>query len=155
MTNLTMKVYETQKHLYICEMTKEDMRMWFKFLSNFNGKLVFLNETFISSTTVELHTDAAQSNGYGGIYKSKWFYGAFSDDWKNTNIITLEFYLIIVALEMWRSLWRNLTDNEALVAVINKQTSQYNRVMKTTYCSRQNIYLGKRMYLQTTFLAYR
>ena len=38
----------------------------------------------MSSTTLELHTDAAQSKGYGGIYKSKWLYGAFPDDWKKT-----------------------------------------------------------------------
>ena len=80
MTNLTMKVSETQKYLYISEMTKEDMRMWLKFLNNFNGKLMFLNETFMSSTTLELHTNAAQSKGYGGIYTSKWLYGAFPDD---------------------------------------------------------------------------
>lgn len=139
MINLTMKVSEIQKHLYISEMTKEDMRMWLKFLNNFNGKLMFLNETFMSSTTLELHTDAAQSKGYGGIYKTKWFYGAFPDDWKNTNIMTLEFYTIILALEMWGSLWRNhsilfFTDNEALVAVINKQTSQDNHVMKMVRC---------------------
>ena len=60
------------------------MRMWLKFLNNFNGKLMFLNETFMSSTTLELHTDAAQSKGYGGIYKSKRLYGAFPDDWKKT-----------------------------------------------------------------------
>lgn len=41
--NLPMKVSETQKHLYISEMTKEDMRIWLKFLNNFNGKLMFLN----------------------------------------------------------------------------------------------------------------
>ena len=75
--------------------------MWLKFLNNFNWKLMFLNETFISSTTIEPHTDAAQSKGYGGIYKSNWFYGAFPDDWKNTNIMTLEFYPIILGLEMW------------------------------------------------------
>ena len=75
----------------------------------------------------------------GGIYKSKWFYGTFPDDWKNTNIMTLELYPIMLALEMWGFLWRNnsilfCTDNETLVAVINKQTSQDNHVMKMVRC---------------------
>ena len=42
------------------------------------------------------------------------------------NIMTLEFYPIILALEIWGSLWKNhcilfFTDNEALVSVINKE----------------------------------
>lgn len=43
------------------------------------------------------------------------------------NIMT-EFYPIISALEIWGGLWKNhcilfFTDNEALVSVINKQSS--------------------------------
>ena len=58
---------------------------------------------------------------------------------KKTNIMTLELYPIILALEMWGSLWKNhfilfFTDNEALVVVINKQTSQDNHIMKMVRC---------------------
>jgi hypothetical protein len=40
--------------------------------------------------------------------------------------MTLKFYPIILALEIWGSLWKNhcilfFTDNEALVSVINKE----------------------------------
>ena len=55
------------------------------------------------------------------------------------NIMTLELYPIILALVMWGFLWKNhfilfFTDNEALVAVTNKQTSQDNHVMKMVRC---------------------
>ena len=45
----------------------------------------------------------------------------FSDDWKIVNIMTLEFYLITLSVEIWGSLWKKhailfFTDNEALVS---------------------------------------
>ena len=135
MINMTMQVSEKQNFIYLSLDAKDDMRMWLTFLQHFNGKSMFLNETFMSSLTLELHIDAAQSLGYAGIYKGKWFYGAFPTDWKTLNIMTLEFYPIILAIELWGSLWSNhsvlfFTDNEALVSVINKQTSIDALVMK-------------------------
>jgi len=90
---------------------------------------VWSNDTFLSSGTLELYTDAAQSKCYSGVYRSQWFYGSFPDDWKTLNIMTLEFYPIILSVEIWGPLWKNhaillFTDNEALVSVINKQTSK-------------------------------
>ncbi|VDI10949.1 Hypothetical predicted protein [Mytilus galloprovincialis] len=128
MINLTMTVSDGQNHVYLNQETKDDIRIWLQFLDSFNGKSMFLNESFMSSNTLELHTDAAQSKGYAGIYGSKWFYGPFPENWKNINIMTLEFYPIILAIELWGTLWRNhsillFTDNEALVSVINKQST--------------------------------
>ena len=83
---------------------------------------------FLSNKTLDLYTDATKSKGFGGVYGSRWFYGSFPDDWKVMNM-TLEFYPIILVLEIWGSLWKNhcivfFTDNEALVSVINKQSSK-------------------------------
>lgn len=135
MINLTMTVSDSQTHVYLNLETKDDMRIWLQFLDSFNGKSMFLNESFMSSYTLELHTDAAQSKGYAGIYRSKWFYGPFPENWKNINIMTLEFYPIILAIELWGPLWRNhsillFTDNEALVSVINKQSTSDGQAMK-------------------------
>jgi len=87
MINLTVKVSEHQQYLYLTEETKADMKIWLSFLENYNGKSMFLNDTFLSSGTLELNTDAAQSKGYSGVYRSQWFYGSFPDDWKTLNII--------------------------------------------------------------------
>lgn len=135
MINLTMKVSETQKHIHLTSEVKKDMQIWLLFLDSFNGKSLFLNETFLSSKTIQLHTDSAQSKGYAGVYNAKWFYGPFPEDWKALNIMTLEFYPIILAIAIWGPLWQNhsilfFTDNEALVYVINKQTSGDLLVMK-------------------------
>ena len=133
--NLTMHVSSSQTHIFLTDETKKDMKMWQKFLISFNGKSIFLNETFLSSHTLELHTDAAQSLGYAGIYKDRWFNGVFPPEWQKLNIMTLEFYPIILAIYVWGPLRQNhsilfFTDNESLVSVINKQTSRDDDVMK-------------------------
>lgn len=73
--------------------------------------------------------------GYAGVYKDRWFYGAFPSEWQKLNIMTLEFSPIILALHLWGPLWTNhsilfFTDKEALVSVISKQTSRVNEVMR-------------------------
>lgn len=107
-------------------------------MSNFNGKCIFLNRTVLLSYTLELYTDAAQYLGYmyASVYKDMWFYGAFPSEWQILNIMTLEFYPIILALHMCGPLWKIhsilfFTDNEALESVINKQTSRVNEVIRT------------------------
>lgn len=134
MINLTMKI-STQKHIHLTGEAKDDMKLWLLFLENFNGVSIFLNENFLSSRVLKLYTDAAQSKGYAGIYNCNWFYGPFPENWKSMNIMTLEFYPIILAIEIWGKLWKNhailfFTDNEALVSVINKQTSTDVHVLK-------------------------
>jgi hypothetical protein len=78
----------------------------------------------------ELATDAASSVGFGCVFGSNWFWGAWPDKtWKSTNIAVLELYPIFVALHLWRSQFtdkvvRVLTDNQALVTVINRLYSR-------------------------------
>jgi hypothetical protein len=124
MINLTCTVAEHQKFISISEEAKLDMKIWLSFLKNSNDTSMFLHDRFLSNKT--FYTDATKSKGFGGVYGSRWFYGSFPDDWKVMNIMTLEFYPIILALEIWGSLWKNhcilfFTDNEALVSVINKE----------------------------------
>lgn len=94
---MTMHISNAQTHLFLTTEAMEDMKMWLCFLSNFNGKCIFLNETFLSSYILELYRDATQSLGYAGVYKRRWFYGAFPSEWQKLNIMTLEFYPIILA----------------------------------------------------------
>lgn len=65
---LTMQVSENQKFVSINKECKDDMAMWLVFLDSYNGKTMFLDEKFISSNTLHLCTDAAQSKGFAGIY---------------------------------------------------------------------------------------
>ncbi|XP_062604208.1 uncharacterized protein LOC134266009 isoform X1 [Saccostrea cucullata] len=133
--NVLMKVSENQKFITIGLECKQDMFVWLTFLEKYNGKTMFLDEKFLSSNTLQLYTDAAQSKGFAGIYKTQWFYGSFPENWKNLNIMTLEFYPIVLAVSTWGRLFANhsilfFTDNEALVSVINKLSSKDQLVLQ-------------------------
>jgi hypothetical protein len=147
--NLSIGVKKLHYKVKLRNSAKEDMKMWLNFLENFNGNSFFINEKRLSSDSLCLHTDASGSLGFGGIYQSNWFYGAFPQSWHKANITFLELYPIVTAVYMWGHLWRNhtvvfYTDNEALVSVLNKQTSKVTCIMflirkLVLHCLQQNI----------------
>ena len=118
---------------------KDDLRVWLDFLDEFNGKTFFLSSQIFSNSDLKLFTDSSLL-GYGGHFFhplancTEWFFGAWSSWWQEQNIMILELYPIVIALECWGPVLENkrlliLTDNQALVSVINKQTSKNLTVM--------------------------
>ena len=108
---------------------KEDLRVWLTFLEQHNGKCFFLNTKTRAAHEVELYTDASGALGYGAVFGSEWFFGKWSQWWTEQNITFLELYPIVLAVEVWGAQLANKrlmlhTDNEALVAVLAKQTSR-------------------------------
>lgn len=127
--NLTIGVTEPFYHIRLTREVKDDLSMWEKFLTQFNGCNFFIQDQFLTNDTLQLHTDAASTLGYGALFQDRWFNGLFPSEWKVYHISVLEFYPIILSLTVWGHLWKNhsilfFTDNEALVPVINKQTSK-------------------------------
>ena len=45
--------------------------------------------------------EAPGSLGYGVIFGSKWFSGAWPDDWKQVKITILEFYQIVLSVPLF------------------------------------------------------
>ena len=83
---------------------------------------------------LELYTDAAASKGYEAILGQRWFLGRFPDTWQSFNITFLELFPIVLAMRLWSCHMSNrrivfVTDNAALVSVINQQTSKNQLVM--------------------------
>ena len=84
-------------------------------------------EIWLSSTSLNLFTDASGTLGYGAVLGSSWFYGAWSQQWVNQNITLLELYPNdVLAVQIWGNRLTNgriifHTDNQALVPIINKQ----------------------------------
>ena len=114
--------------------TKEDLRVWLSFLSNFNGKSFFLDENWCNSTKLNWFTDASGSIGFGAIFGSEWRYGKWPNQWLHRNIAILEFYPIVLSVCLWGHKIQNhcilfFTDNESLVHVINKQSCQDKSLM--------------------------
>ena len=137
--NLTIGIQKHFHHIRLNSEAKADIALWISFLDRYNGKSMFLSERFLSSNTLSLYTDSAQSLGYGGIYGSRWFYGMFPTPWQSFNITLLDLYPIVLAVNIWGPLWKNhcilfFTDNEALTAIINKQSSTDNNIMKLLRC---------------------
>ena len=118
---------------------KSDLEMWKTFVESFNGKSMFLQDRFLTSDVLSLYTDTAASFGYGAIYSSYWFYGAFPPQCRNYNITLLELYPIVLAINVWGHLWKNhcvrfYTDNLALVYILNQKTSKDKKIMKLVRC---------------------
>ena len=113
----------------------EDLKVWQQFLADYNGKSFFLSNEIFANTSLKLFTDSCTSIGYGGYFCSEvfseyqWFAGEWTDWWKSQNIMILELYPIVIAIELWAYVLENkrlliFTDNYALVSVINKKTSK-------------------------------
>ena len=129
--------------------TKKDLRVWLKFLEDYNGKTFFMDEILLSSESLHLFTDAAQEFGFGAVFGQKWFYGNWPLAWKEYNIVILELFPIVLALEVWGKYLENRTvcihcDNLALVHIINKQTAKEPLTMilihrMVLYCLSHNI----------------
>lgn len=108
---------------------KKDLHIRQLFLADYNGRSMLIDENFLNGDFLKLYTDAAGSSGYGAIFGTHWFLGKWPVAWKNLNIAVLELFPIVAYIAVRGSQWRNksicfFTDNEAIVSVINKQTSK-------------------------------
>ena len=147
--DLTIGVKHRNHRIRITAAVRADLIVWKQFLQSFNGKAFFLDETFVASPRLHLFTDSAASLGYAGIYGSHWFYGQWPRDMDPFHIQILEMYPIMVAVHMYGYLMKNhcvtfMSDNEAVVAIINKMSSRDKVVMSLVRplvltCLRHNI----------------
>ncbi|XP_048587466.1 uncharacterized protein LOC125570208 [Nematostella vectensis] len=132
--NLTIGIKAPHHKIRLTKAAKEDLNVWLVFLSSFNGCSFFLDDYWSNSQKLRLYTDAAGSLGFGAIFGNEWCYGSWPSSWLDKNIATLEFYPIVLGLQLWGHLMQNkcvlfFTDNEALVHVINKQSCQDKSLM--------------------------
>ena len=127
MYDLTRGLRSQRQHVRLNKEAKADIGAWSEFLQGYNRSSLFLDNAWVSSNTLHLYTNAASSGGYAAVLGSNWFAGAWPESWRSHNIALLELYPIVVAVQLWGQKWKNhcilfLCDNEAIVAVINKQT---------------------------------
>ena len=73
MIALTRNVSKQHHHIKLSAGFFQDMNMWKEFISNWNGSNLFLSSTWHDTNTLDLHTDASGTLGYGGIFGRKWF----------------------------------------------------------------------------------
>ena len=112
----------------------DDLNIWLEFLEHHNGRIFFVDESFITNHDVHLYTDAAGKLGYGAVFGNEWFFGTWSEWWIEQHIMIKELYPIVIALEIWGKQFCNkrltlFTDNMSLVPVLAKHTSRDKIVM--------------------------
>ena len=118
--DLTRGVRKPTHHVRSTKESKYDLQVWLNFLRSYNGKSFFLGSRWYTSKTLKLFTDAAGSLGYAAIFGKHWFFGEWPAVWKTFNITILEFFNKCSVF---------FSDNQAVVEIINKQTSKDRSIM--------------------------
>ena len=91
------------------------------------------------------------NTGYGAVLGLQWLFGRWDDELRGQSITLLEFYPTVLAVSVWADSLSNkctcisfLSDNRAVVDIINSQTSKDTKVMHlmrklVLSCLRHNI----------------
>ena len=146
--NLTIGVEKPFYHIRLTREVKADLKAWKTFLASFNGKSFFLND-FWGKPECTIATDASTTIGYGLVFGRLRAYGKWESQMSNYHITVLELYTIVLSIHLFAETLSNkvvlfLTDNEALIPIINKGTSKDSNIMKlirlmVVQCLRSNI----------------
>ena len=65
-----------------------------------NGKTMFLSQHTENSEMLNLYSDASKK-ACAATFQRKWFVIEFPEDWQSKNIAFLEFYPIVVAVQIF------------------------------------------------------
>ena len=134
--SLTRGIKKPHHRVRISPGAKLDLLVWLEFLDHFNGVSAFRDQAWQDNDTLELFTDAAASIGFGGYFDGHWFQGEWTPELRaiSPSIAYCEFYPLVIAVYCWGPRLANRkvrfhTDNESVVHIINKQSSNCDRIM--------------------------
>lgn len=132
--DLTTKVNVQHHHIKLSAQARADLNAWHLFLRSFNGCSVFLNNVWLDSDQIKLFSDASGSIGFGAVFGSKWLCGNWPPLLAPLHITFKELFPIVLCLEIWGPALKNhkilfKTDNAAVAAIINKQSSKDPKIM--------------------------
>ena len=121
-------------HLKLTKGHVEDLAMWAQFLERYNGVTIIRQPYICASNAVNLYTDASDL-GFGGTFGSHWVQGHWVARWRKLNIAVRELYPVLLVVKLFGHKMAHSTvlfhcDNQAVVAVINKQTSRDKTLMR-------------------------
>ena len=131
---------------------RQELEMWFKFLSQWNGIALFLDDSITPAPDFDLYTDASSTLGYGGYFDGKWFQGEWPQQLTKLNnsaisMALLELYPIVIAAMLWGHQWARKRicfhcDNQATVYILNKKRSKSPVIMmlmrRLAWCAATN-----------------
>ena len=147
--NIAIGVKRLNHYIRITQDVQKDLAVWKTFFQSHNGKSMFLEDAWYSSSHLKFYTHAAQSFGFGIVFGRKWAYSKWPSDCTHKNIVFLELFPIVLQVRMWGDSLTNkliffFTKNDSVVYVINRQTSKYKELLcllrqLVLICLRQNI----------------
>jgi hypothetical protein len=126
-------------HIRVTDGMRKDLETWGSFLEQFNGTTMFLERDWDSDISLQLFTDASGGKGFGAYFQGEWAAAEWPGSWQDAGMLDditfLEFFPILTATAIWGARLRNKKivfrcDNEAVVGIINKQSSKSPRVME-------------------------
>lgn len=132
--NLTIDKKSPTTWITLNNWAKLDLKLWNKFLQDFNGVSFFRERKFISNSAIQMYTDAASTAGYGAIFRNKWFSGIWGTQSAKLPIAWMEMYALVAAASLWANdlAYKSvlfLCDNEAVVQIVNKQSTKDRQIM--------------------------
>lgn len=133
--NLTCGLTSPKFYIRLNKESRADLETWAMFIDHYNGKSVFLDSAWLSSDHLSLYTDASGSLGFAAVLGSQWFVSKWPLELNDYQICIKELFPIVLALEVWSVHFKNkkvlfLSDNMAVVEVINKKSSRDKSLMK-------------------------
>ena len=134
--DLTRGVSRPHHRIRISNGAKADLAAWIEFLCHFNGTVKFSDEVWHGNAFYHFYSDAAASIGFGIYFNGKWAQASWPEEIliRRYSIAFLELFPIVVGVLLWG---KQLTgkkvvfwsDNQTVVAVINKQSSSCTHIM--------------------------
>ena len=113
---------------------RRDLTWWRELFQTWDGLSFFCMPTWAPVPDFQVSSDAAGSLGYGAIFNTKWFCGAWSMEQQSLSIMYKKLFPIVVAASLWGSQWVSrqvefLCNNESVVAVLKSGSSQDHHLM--------------------------
>ena len=148
----TIGVKLPHHHIRVTNAMLQDLLVWQQFLKEFNGSSM-ITQSWSHATYFNLYTDAAGTEGFGAFLDNQWTNGKWPRDFKSgrmlKDITFKELFPIVLAIYLWGDNFVNQKvlfhcDNQAVVTIINRQTSKSKRTMHlvrllVSYCLGRNI----------------
>ena len=113
---------------------QRDLTWWHELFQSWDGLSFFLMLQSAPLHDFQVSSDASGSLGYGAIFNTQWFFGAWSTSQKSLSIAYKELSPTVVASHLWGPQWSSrrvecLCDNVSVVAVLSPGTSREEYLM--------------------------
>ena len=135
--NLSTKAKKLHHYIYLNEDVRLDLAWWLQALDKHNG-VSLIQDKFVTSSELQLFTDASGTIGLGGVFGSHWFYAAWPEKFRNSSSIDINFkelFTIIVAFELWGSQFVNKqilfqTDSQVICDLWKKRSAKDSALLR-------------------------